>query len=52
MGVIGRMVRSTVLEILSQEFPTALRAKGCQRRWKTRPHGGGIGGQFSAVFLS
>jgi peptide/nickel transport system permease protein len=28
MGVIGRMVRSTVLEILSQEFPTALQAKG------------------------
>jgi len=24
----------------------------CQRRWKTRPHGGGIAGQFSAVFLS
>jgi peptide/nickel transport system permease protein len=32
MGVIGRMVRSTVLEILSQEFPTALRAKGLRRR--------------------
>ena len=28
MGVIGRMVRSTVLEILSNDFPTALRAKG------------------------
>jgi peptide/nickel transport system permease protein len=27
MGVIGRIVRSTVLEILSQEFPTALQAK-------------------------
>jgi transposase-like protein len=26
--------------------------RNCQRRWKTRPHGGGIGGQFSAVFLS
>jgi peptide/nickel transport system permease protein len=32
MGVIGRMVRSTVLEILSQEFPTALQAKGLRRR--------------------
>ena len=32
MGVIGRIVRSTVLEILSQEFPTALQAKGLQRR--------------------
>jgi peptide/nickel transport system permease protein len=32
MGVIGRIVRSTVLEILSQEFPTALRAKGLQHR--------------------
>lgn len=32
MGVIGRMVRSTVLEILSQEFPTALRAKGLRGR--------------------
>jgi peptide/nickel transport system permease protein len=32
MGVIGRMVRSTVLEILSQEFPTALRAKGLRSR--------------------
>src|SRR5215472_12083505 len=30
MGVIGRIVRSTVLEILSQEFPTALQAKGLQ----------------------
>jgi len=32
MGVIGRMVRSTVLEILSQEFPTALQAKGLRHR--------------------
>jgi peptide/nickel transport system permease protein len=32
MGVIGRMVRSTVLEILSQEFPTGLRAKGLRSR--------------------
>jgi len=32
MGVIGRMVRSTVLEILSHEFPTALRAKGLRSR--------------------
>ena len=32
MGVIGRMVRSTVLEILSQEFPTALQAKGLRQR--------------------
>src|SRR5258708_8997033 len=32
MGVIGRIVRSTVLEILSQEFPTALQAKGLRRR--------------------
>jgi peptide/nickel transport system permease protein len=32
MGVIGRMVRSTVLEILSQEFPTALHAKGLRSR--------------------
>ena len=32
MGVIGRMVRSTVLEILSQEFPTALQAKGLRSR--------------------
>ncbi|MBV9824494.1 MAG: ABC transporter permease [Alphaproteobacteria bacterium] len=32
MGVIGRMVRSTVLEILSQEFPNALHAKGLRRR--------------------
>jgi peptide/nickel transport system permease protein len=32
MGVIGRMVRSTVLEILSQEFPMALQAKGLRRR--------------------
>jgi peptide/nickel transport system permease protein len=32
MGVIGRMVRSTVLEILSNDFPTALRAKGLQLR--------------------
>jgi peptide/nickel transport system permease protein len=32
MGVIGRMVRSTVLEILSQEFPSALRAKGLRHR--------------------
>ena len=32
MGVIGRLVRSTVLEVLSQEFPTALAAKGLRRR--------------------
>lgn len=32
MGVVGRMVRSTVLEILSNEFPTALRAKGLLSR--------------------
>lgn len=32
MGVIGRMVRSTVLEILGNEFPTALRAKGLKSR--------------------
>ncbi len=32
MGVIGRMVRSTVLEILSNDFPTALRAKGLRLR--------------------
>jgi peptide/nickel transport system permease protein len=32
MGVIGRMVRSTVLEILGHEFPTALRAKGLRSR--------------------
>ena len=32
MGVIGRMVRSTVLEILSHEFPTGLRAKGLRSR--------------------
>ena len=31
MGVIGRLVRSTVLEVLSQEFPTALEAKGLRR---------------------
>jgi hypothetical protein len=29
-----------------------IRDDGCQRRWKTRPDGGGIGGQFRAVFLS
>jgi peptide/nickel transport system permease protein len=32
MGVVGRMVRSTVLEILGNEFPTALRAKGLMSR--------------------
>jgi peptide/nickel transport system permease protein len=32
MGVIGRLVRSNVLEIISQEFPTALEAKGLRRR--------------------
>jgi peptide/nickel transport system permease protein len=32
MGVVGRMVRSTVLEILSNDFPTALRAKGLTSR--------------------
>jgi len=32
MGVIGRLVRSTVLEVISQEFPTALEAKGLRRR--------------------
>lgn len=32
MGVVGRMVRSTVLEILSNDFPTALRAKGLLSR--------------------
>jgi peptide/nickel transport system permease protein len=32
MGVVGRMVRSTVLEILANEFPTALRAKGLKSR--------------------
>jgi len=32
MGVIGRIVRSTVLEILSQEFPIALQAKGLRSR--------------------
>src|SRR5271170_7042968 len=32
MGVIGRLVRSNVLEIISQEFPTALRAKGLRGR--------------------
>jgi peptide/nickel transport system permease protein len=32
MGVVGRMVRSTVLEILSNDFPTALRAKGLMSR--------------------
>ena len=32
MGVIGRLVRSTVLEVISQEFPTALAAKGLRRR--------------------
>ncbi|HXC89462.1 MAG TPA: ABC transporter permease [Stellaceae bacterium] len=32
MGVVGRMVRSTVLEILGNEFPTALRAKGLMPR--------------------
>lgn len=32
MGVIGRMVRSTVLDILGNEFPTALRAKGLPSR--------------------
>ena len=32
MGVIGRLVRSTVLEVLSQDFPTALAAKGLRRR--------------------
>jgi peptide/nickel transport system permease protein len=28
MGVVGRLVRATVLEILSREFPSALAAKG------------------------
>jgi peptide/nickel transport system permease protein len=28
MGVVGRLVRATVLEILSREFPAALAAKG------------------------
>ncbi|MGA8551572.1 MAG: ABC transporter permease [Stellaceae bacterium] len=32
IGVIGRMVRSTVLEILGNDFPTALRAKGLRSR--------------------
>lgn len=32
LGVVGRMVRSTVLEILGNDFPTALRAKGLRQR--------------------
>jgi peptide/nickel transport system permease protein len=32
MGVVGRLVRATVLEILSQEFVGALTAKGLARR--------------------
>ncbi len=32
IGVIGRMVRSTVLEILGNDFPMALRAKGLRSR--------------------
>jgi peptide/nickel transport system permease protein len=32
VGVIGRIVRSTILEILSNDFPTALRAKGLKPR--------------------
>ncbi len=32
MGVISRLVRANVLEILSQEFVVALRAKGAPRR--------------------
>jgi peptide/nickel transport system permease protein len=31
MGVVGRLVRATVLEILSREFPGALAAKGLTR---------------------
>ena len=37
MGVIGRMVRATVLEILGQDFVGALRAKGLPR-WPVIRH--------------
>lgn len=32
MGIVGRLVRASVLEVLSQEFVTALGAKGLRRR--------------------
>jgi peptide/nickel transport system permease protein len=32
LGIIARLVRSTVLEVMSQEFTGALRAKGLRRR--------------------
>jgi peptide/nickel transport system permease protein len=37
MGVVGRLVRATVLEILSREFPAALAAKGLTR-WPILRH--------------
>ena len=37
MGVVGRLVRATVLEILSREFPGALAAKGLTR-WPILRH--------------
>jgi peptide/nickel transport system permease protein len=37
MGVVGRLVRATVLEILGREFPGALAAKGLTR-WPVLRH--------------
>src|SRR5277367_3318979 len=31
-------------------FVQAISQRPCQRRWKIRPHGGGIAGQLNAVF--